>query len=194
VSRVLAVIVVALAVVAPATAKAKPKPWMWTSQVAAVKVGALELAPLNDVSGTTTVKRCAGKGKHVGKTYASFACSVTFTPRGPSSQPQALTLWVKVRKVGRGEPCVWTTAAVPAACTNPRGARMNGDDSDAAGAVATKLGNFQGPLGCAAWGVGYFRCWFGANAADDPANGWATVVLLKTGPVVTVTKQFVKPS
>ena len=198
-SRLLVAVFVALLAVGSADAArkpVKPAPWMWTSAVAAQRVAALDLSPLNDVLGSTTVKRCAGKGKRVGKSYAAFACSATFIARGPSQTTQNLTLWVKVRKVGKGEPCVWTSAAVPAACTNPKGARLNGDDSDAEAALTKSISTgsipFQGPMGCAAWGVGYFRCWFGVNDSTDPSAGWATVVLLKTGATVTVTHEFVK--
>lgn len=195
---VVASVVLLAAGSAQAAKPAKPKPWMWTTAVAARQISSLDLSPLNDVLGTTTIKRCAGKGKRVGKSYAAFACSASFAARGPSATPQTLTLWVKVRRVGKGEPCVWTSPAVPAACTNPRGARLRGDDSDATAALVKKISTgsipFQGPTGCSAWGVGYFRCWFGANAANDPSNGWATVVLLRAGAVVTVTKEFVKPA
>ena len=141
--------------------------------------------------------KCTGKGKAIAKRYLSFQCTVGLS-KGVT------TFFVRVRPTGKGEPCwsLMSLAAVPAACLNPQGARIRGEDSSAgdnalqrwlgspAGPFPSSSGRpYQGPIECVHAGLGFFLCAFGSNY-DDPLAGRATVILLKSGAAVTVTRQM----
>lgn len=172
-----------LVVVASSSAAVKPKPWMWDTQTAAQQVARAGLTPLGRETPSRLTVKCVGKGKQIQRHYTSFACTGT------------LKLFVKVRPVGKGQPCVSLTslATVPAACM-AKGTRTPGTRDDARNALRTKLQAvyqttfpYQGPTECAGFGAGFFQCWFGINDTTDPNVGTATVVLAPT-PVVNVTR------
>jgi hypothetical protein len=180
---------------ASAGAATKPKPWQWTTATATKQVAKADPGIFG--RGTLTVSRCVGKGKVVAKRYTSFQCAAVFKPRSFSDPTQRPVMFVKVRPVGKGQACISLTslASVPAACLNPKGARSGNSDD-----ATTKLREhlqivygttylYQGPTDCAAYGPGYFECFYGSNDREDPENGLATVLITTTTVRVTVTRQ-----
>lgn len=189
--RYAAVVLVGLVVAGGASGAVKPKPWAWDTKTASRQVVALGIF---GGRGELTVKACAGRGKRVAARWTSFQCSVVWTPRSFSEAPTSSTVYVKVRPVGRGAPCVSLTSltAVPGVCL-AKGVR-SGDRNDARNALRLELQRqagaaypYQGPSECLARGPGYFECFFGSNSPDEPTNGTAWV-LLGSSPRVTVTK------
>jgi hypothetical protein len=190
-----AVVVLSLiSLLAASTATAaKPKPYAWTTTQATTQIRGANLDVFGSAHlGTLVISKCAGKGPAVAKRYLSFSCAATWTPRGIAQTPKKLTLFAKVRPVGKGQPCV-ALGTIPAACL-ARGARLTGTTGEARVALAKKLGAdagatipYQGPMECASYGAGYFNCWFGANGEPtDPGMGHATVILAAT-PIINVT-------
>ena len=162
--------VVSLLLVAPAVGAVKPKPWAWTSSGAAAQLNLFE-----EIDGA----RCVGKGKAVTKRFLAFCCTATLDVPA--------ILWVKVRPVGKGEPCWGTSlATVPAACLNPKGVRVREGKNTPDEEVQLKIGGpgglYQGNVDCVPWGLGYYEC-----AVGD--GGKATVTLLRTGAVVRIIQE-----
>lgn len=184
---------VSLVAASAAPSAVKPKPYAWTPAQAVVRIAGAGLQPFGDHhSGNLTVSYCAGRGKSVAKRFVSFACAATWTPRGIAETPKKLTLFAKVRPVGKGQPCVSLTPSVPAGCL-AKGARIPGTTSDARVALAKQLGvnlgtsfPYQGPSECASFGASYFDCWFGLNGeSTTPGMGHASVILAPK-PIVTI--------
>ena len=201
---VAALAIPALASAAPAgnVAVPKPKPWHWTTAQAAASLKAFGEIYEHTSTGSVLDQpvlsaKCTGKGKAVAKRYLSFQCAVTLGR-------DVKTFFVRVRPTGKGEPCwsLTSLAAVPAACLNPKGVRIRGEDaSDGDAALHVWLGSsdgpfpgtpgraYQGPSECVTAGLGFFLCAFGSDY-DDPLAGRATVILLKSGPRITLTRQM----
>ena len=171
----------------------KPQPYAWTPAQAVIQITSAKLEPFGNAHfGNLAVSYCAGRGKNVAKRYLSFACSATWSPKGIGETPKKLTLFAKVRPVGKGQPCVSLTPAVPAACL-AKGIRLTGDTGAARVALAKQLGvnmgtsfPYQGPMECASFGASYFSCWFGANGEPTtPGMGHATVILAPK-PIIAI--------
>lgn len=164
------VLLFALIVCGTAVGAVKPKPWAWTAAAAAAQLNAFE---------EIDAARCAGKGKPVAKRYVAFRCTATLE--------EPAVLWVKVRPVGKGEPC-WgpTLAAVRPACLRTAGVRVREGRNTPTEEVQLKVGGpgglYQGNVDCVPFGLGYYECEFGTGGA-------ATVTLLRTGAVVNITQQ-----
>lgn len=191
VGKVVGIVVLVLVLAGTAQAAAKPKPYAWTPTQALAQIRGSGIQPFGDAHfGNLVISKCAGKGKQVAKHYLSFACTAVWAEK---NQPaKKITLFAKVRPVGKGTPCVSLTATVPAGCL-AKGARSSGDSGDASVALAKKLGAdlgtsfpYQGPMECASYGASYFSCWFGANGEPtDPGMGRATVILAAK-PIINV--------
>lgn len=196
----LAISLIALTWAGLAISAAKPKPWQWTTAQAATSLTAFREIHARVASGAilsvdVLSARCVGRGKAVLRRYVSFRCAVGL--REGFDESSTKIFWLRVRPVGKGEPC-WSFAslsAVAVGCLSAKGGvRVRGRD-ESAGDLALQVslggpgGLYQGPISCIPEGLGYFSCWFGGQAAvDDPNVGTATVVLLKSGAQVTVTK------
>lgn len=185
---------VSLVVASAAPSASKPKPYAWTTTQAVTQINGAGIEPFGNAhDGALSVSKCAGRGKSVAKRFLSFACAATWTVRAPTQTVQKITLFAKVRPVGKGQPCVSLTPSVPAACL-AKGVRILGSVSDARVALAKQLGMnlgtsfpYQGPSECASFGASYFNCWFGLNGEPTtPGMGHATVILAPK-PIINVT-------
>lgn len=188
-------VLAALTFAAAGMAASTPKPWAWTPKQAAAQVTAWNPAVFGGIDiGTLTATRCVGITKAGKGVFTGFRCATRFTPGHLSYDgPTAPTVFVKVRRQGKGQPCVSLTslAAIPAACTNPAGTRSNPDPDKVDVALGLGLQKqlglkypYQGPASCAGFGAGFFVCFFGTNV-DDETAGHATVIFSPT-PTVSI--------
>jgi hypothetical protein len=192
--RAAAAVLVAVVLVADARGAA-PKPWQWTPGLAARAVVAAQLAVFPSSTGDTgeiTSAKCVGHGPGTSARYAAFRCSVSvfFTGR-PVRQA---TLWVKVRKVGKGQVCanLRSLAAVPANCLSRSGAPRLEDGTmlhawfAVREAMTARMGTpmrWVAAIRCLGYGAGYYTCAFG----NETERGEASVTLTIEGPVVRLT-------
>src|SRR5262249_12102393 len=90
-----------------AHAVVKPKPWQWTTAQAGTAVVTWNPAVFPYTEGLPKVydARCTGQGKAVQKRFTAFRCDTGFGQVVGGVQRRAV-LWVKVRKAGKGQPCV----------------------------------------------------------------------------------------
>lgn len=141
---------VAVAVPTLATsATSATSPWRWTTSQARqyafvlapqleFQSGAVSFVADDQRSGASAadppatpnpkvVTHCHGIGKGVGKRYSSFRCLLEANELqyGSSPTPTTKTLWIKVRRQGRGQFCssISSLRAIPAACLNASGTR-----------------------------------------------------------------------
>lgn len=191
-----AVVVMAAAAFAAAVEGATPKPWQWTPALAAQRVIAEDPSvyrpPLDSV--TLVYAGCVGRGESVNGRYSSFQCSADFLPDGASGPDLHATLWVRVRRVGNGQPCVSLVgfAAIPRGCLSTSGPpRVRGSVWDARlalrRAMATRMGRsglqWNATIVFLGYGAGFYTCTF-ANAG---MRGQASVTFTTRGPIVKVT-------
>jgi hypothetical protein len=180
--------------VAATASAAKPKPWQWTTAAAATSLVKWNPIPFPPGSSSLQVKaaRCAGRGKAVQRRYSEFRCVTGYDNRFGTAW-KTVALWVKVRRVGSGQPCVSlrSLATVPPGCLNPTGApRVPGSLVDAGfglrRVMTTRMGTsgvWSSAIGCLGFGAGFYVCTF-----DNPAErGQAEVTLTTRGPTAKVT-------
>jgi hypothetical protein len=140
----------AVAVVPTLATSATSSPWRWTTSqarkyafVAAPQLefnsGAVSFVANDERSGSAAadppwtdanpkvVTHCRGVGKGHARRYSAFRCSFQALALQYGSQPTPTkkTLWIKVRRQGRGEFCssITSLSAIPAACLNTSGTR-----------------------------------------------------------------------
>ena len=192
-ARTVVIIVVAAALVAATSAYAavKPKPWQWTTAQAASALILWDpsVFPSRERMEAVNKARCTGRGKAVQGRFVAFRCVTGFGQRTGNVAKTAV-LWVRVRKVGRGQPCVSLTslAAIPAECLDPTGApRVAGDPYlGLRKAMTIRMGTgglWSSAIECIGYGAGFYTCTF-----DNPAErGAALLTLTSKGAVVKVT-------
>jgi hypothetical protein len=174
---------------------AKPKPWQWTPAQAGSSLVKWNPIPFPPKSSSLQVKtaRCVGLGKAVQRRYSAFRCVTDYDNRFGTAAKR-VKLWMSVRRVGSGQPCVSlrSLASVAAGCLSASGApRTPGTLIDGLmglrRAMTTRMGTqgvWSSSIDCLSFGAGFFVCTF-----DNPAErGEAEVTLTTQGPTAKVTK------
>jgi hypothetical protein len=196
VRSLVSVALVALCAMGPSGA-ATPKPLQWTGAQAARSIVTWNPSVFPSFR-KLNVKQatCKGVGKASQSRYVSFRCIGGYGTKY-SGVTQRPTLWVKVRRTGKGQPCVSTESldAIAPGCLDTRGLpRVPGSLGDAGRAQRLALQAkyqlsiiWQGPTSCLGYGAGYFECTYeirnvGTLVAEITLTTGKPVVLLPGAP------------
>lgn len=170
---------------------ASPKPWMWTPAQAGAAVVTWNPSVFPSYSKLNVKEaRCRGLGKAQKGRYSTFRCLGGYGTKY-SGVIQRATLWTRIRRVGKGQPCVSTKslAAIPKPCLETSGRpRVVGSVDDAHDAHALALQAkyqlkypWQGPTTCLGYGAGYYECAYGIDGVGMLVS---QVFFTTAGPVV----------
>jgi hypothetical protein len=173
---------------------APAKPWQWTTGHVSRAVVSAHLAVFPSRTGDNgeiTAATCVGYGPAASGRFAAFRCSVSVFF---NSRPiRRAVVWVKVRKVGKGQVCanLRSFSAIPAGCLSATGRpRTDGSTVHAwyalRDAMTARMGTptrWVASIACLGYGAGFYTCAF-ENATE---TGEASVTLTTEGPIVRLT-------